>query len=146
MRTYNRITIRGYVGADPEVKYVDPTTPVARFTVATEADGYVSPDGRFVTKTVTEWHAVYCYYRLAEVADATVFKGTPVEVEGRLSYTTVYKAGSEPRKVSYIVADKVTLLEKKEAPEAVPEAELPNNPYGDYLDLIRKAPDEEMPF
>lgn len=144
--TFNRITIRGHAGADPEVKYVDPTTPMARFTVATEADGYVSPDGHFAVKKVTEWHTVYCYYRLAEIVDATIFKGVEVEVEGRLSYTTIYKADKEPRKIAYIVADKVTTITKEKREDLTPEVETPNNPYGAYLDLLSRAEDEEMPF
>lgn len=144
--TLNRIIIRGHVGADPEVKYVSPTTPVARLSVATEADGYVSPQGNYTERKVTEWHTVYCYYRLAEIVDATVFRGLEVEVEGRLSYTVVYKADTEPRKVAYIVADKVTVISKEEEEETVTAEENPNNPYGVYLDFLSDSPDEEMPF
>ena len=138
--TYNRITIRGHVGADPEVKYVDPVTPVARFSVATDAEGYVSPDGHFALKPITEWHTVYCYYRLAEVVDASVFKGMEVEVEGRLSYTTIYRGESLPRKVAYIV------IERIEDEERAPRGESPNNPYGAYLDFLEKGSDGDMPF
>ncbi len=144
--TYNRITIRGHVGADPEVKYVDPVTPVARFSVATEAEGYVSPDGHFALKPITEWHTVYCYYRLAEVVDASVFKGMEVAVEGRLGYTTIHRGESLPRKVAYIVADSVSVIERREQEETAPEEERPNNPYGAYLDFLDKGSDEDMPF
>ena len=144
--TINKVTIRGNAGADPVIKYVDPTTPMARFTVATESEKHITPGGRIKAEKVTEWHTVYCYYRLAEEADAFVFKGTEVEVEGRLSYTTIYREGKTPHKVAYIVADKLTVLERRAKETAVPEEEHPNNPYGAYLELLDKSRDKDMPF
>ena len=146
MNTYNRVTIRGYVGADPTLKYIDPSTPVARFSVATDADGYVSSDGHFALGKVTEWHTVFAYYRLAEVTDATVFKGLFVEIEGRLSYTTIRTPGKPPRKTAYIIADKISVISREKEEEIIPEKEMPNNPYGAYLDVLEKDAETDIPF
>ena len=146
--TYNRITLRGYVGRDPELWYVSPTAPIARFPLATDGDGRLSEDGKsYRPGRVTEWHTIYCQYRLAETADASVFKGLLVEVEGRLAYTTIYRPGREPRKVAYIVADRLKTLTEDRLEDLTPEEERPNNPYGDYIDYLGKAAGEDdYPF
>ena len=40
----NKVMLIGYVGKDPEVKYVDSDTPVDRLSLATSERGYTLPN------------------------------------------------------------------------------------------------------
>lgn len=146
--TYNRITLRGYVGGDPDIKYLDPSTCIATFRVATDSDGFVNDEGRVVVDQVTEWHNVLCSYSLAQRAEELVRKGLMVEIEGRLSYRKMYiKENGAHRKYAFILADKLTVLTQEIRPEEQKqEQESPNNPYGKYFDTLNQDAENELPF
>lgn len=72
----------GYVGRDPEVRYVE-TRPVASFSLATSEPPRTLKDG---TKTPerTEWHNLVMWDKNAETAEKYIRKGTRLLVEGKL--------------------------------------------------------------
>ncbi len=145
--TYNRITLRGYVGGDPNIKYIDPSTCIVTFRMATHTEGYVDHEGRVVVDKVTEWHRILCTYQLAQHAEMVVRKGLMVEVEGRLSYRTAYSKGGIEHKYAFILADKLDILTQEVRPEeGKEEEESPNNPYGLYLDALECDSEKELPF
>ena len=53
----NKVMLIGYVGSEPEVKYVDADTPVARVSLATSERGYTLQNGTQVPQR-TDWHTV----------------------------------------------------------------------------------------
>lgn len=145
--TYNRITLRGYVGGDPDIKYIDPSTCIATFQIATHSDGFVNDEGRVVVEQVTEWHNVLCTYSLAQRAEELVRKGLMVEVEGRLSYRKIYTKKGAQRRYAFILADKLTVLTQEIRPEEQKkEQESPNDPYGIYVAALNQDTENELPF
>jgi len=60
-------------GADPEVKYLSNGTTVANFRIAT-ADRVNKASGE--KSTITEWHRVVAFGRLAEICESTSTRET----------------------------------------------------------------------
>ncbi|HMG37260.1 MAG TPA: single-stranded DNA-binding protein [Blastocatellia bacterium] len=82
MASFNRITIVGYLGRDPELRYTPDGTPVCNFSVAT-TERKKSRAGDM--QDVTTWFRVNLWGRQAEVANQYLAKGKQVYIEGRLS-------------------------------------------------------------
>lgn len=106
----NKAILVGYVGNDPEVKYLDSGTPVANFRLAT-SENYTNRTGEKVTQT--EWHNIVLWRGLAEVAEKYVKKGVQVFIEGRIRTRTWDDRDGNKRYTTEIVADSMQLLGKK---------------------------------
>ena len=66
----NKVTLNGNLGKDPEVKYLDNGTAVAKFSLAT-SERYQAADGEW-KETPTEWHNVVIWRKLAEKVEKEV--------------------------------------------------------------------------
>ncbi|MBN1977207.1 MAG: single-stranded DNA-binding protein [Anaerolineae bacterium] len=78
---YQKITIVGNLGRDPEMRYTDDGTPVCDFSVATNRRWH-RPDGSQGEETV--WFRVTAWRRMAEACNQYLQKGRQVLVEGQL--------------------------------------------------------------
>lgn len=81
MASFNKITIVGYLGRDPELRYTPDGTPVCDFSVATTER---RKDKSGEPQDLTTWFRVTAWRRLAELAGQYLTKGKQVYVEGRL--------------------------------------------------------------
>ncbi len=81
MSSLNRIQLIGRLGQDPEIQRFESGAIKAKFSVATNYS-YSTPDGQKVEET--EWHNVFMWNRLAEIAEKYLKKGSPVYIEGKL--------------------------------------------------------------
>jgi single-strand DNA-binding protein len=82
MGSFNKITIVGHLGRDPELRYTPQGTPVCDFSVAT-TERKKDKSGDF--QDVTTWFRVSFWGRQAEVASQYLTKGKQVYIEGRLT-------------------------------------------------------------
>ena len=78
---FNKITIIGNLGSDPEMRYTPSGSAVTSFSVATNRR--YTRNGETVDET--EWFRVNAWGRLAETTNQYLEKGSLVYVEGRLS-------------------------------------------------------------
>jgi single-strand DNA-binding protein len=78
---YHKITIVGYLGRDPEMRYTADGTPVTNFSMATSRK-YNRSDGTQADETI--WFRVSAWRRLAEICNQYLQKGSLVLIEGRL--------------------------------------------------------------
>lgn len=81
MSGLNKVLLIGRLGKDPEVRYTNGGTAVAKFDLATD-ESYKDKDGKKQTKT--EWHRCICFGKLGEVIGEYLKKGKQVYVEGKL--------------------------------------------------------------
>lgn len=127
-RSYNSITILGYVGGDPEVRDVAGGRKVANFSVAT------SPPW---DDTKTEWHRVTAWGKLAEIIEQYVSKGDRVMIEGRLQYSEWTDEAGNNRKSAEINADDMVMLGTSSSGRTTGQTSTPQ----------REVPSEdELPF
>lgn len=83
----NKVMLIGYLGQDPEVRYIEAGVCTAKLSLATSTPGYTLPNGTTVPER-TEWHNVILWRRLAEVAERYLHKGDKIFIEGELRYRT----------------------------------------------------------
>lgn len=79
--SFNKITLVGNLGRDPELRYTPQGTPVCNFTMATN-ERRKDKTGEFQDQTT--WFRVTLWGRQAETASQYLAKGRPVYIEGRL--------------------------------------------------------------
>jgi single-strand DNA-binding protein len=82
MASFNKITIVGYLGRDPEIRYTTQGTAVCDFSLATTER---RKDKSGEAQEHTTWFRVSLFGRQAEIAHQYLTKGRQVYVEGSLS-------------------------------------------------------------
>ncbi len=78
---YQKITIVGYLGGDPEMRYTPSGQAVTNFSVATSRQ-WTTNDGQRADETT--WFRVSAWGRQAETTNQYLKKGSRVLVEGRI--------------------------------------------------------------
>ncbi|WP_409161616.1 single-stranded DNA-binding protein [Pectobacterium sp. B2J-2] len=81
-RGVNKVILIGYLGQDPEVRYMPNGGAVTGITMATSETWRDKQTGE--EKERTEWHRVVIYGKLAEIAGEYLRKGSQVYIEGQL--------------------------------------------------------------
>ena len=107
MASYNKITIIGNLGRDPEVRSISADRKVADFSVAV-TDAYTDKTGQRQEKT--EWFRVSFWNQKADVVEKYLKKGNPVYVEGRLSVRTYTDKDGKERYSLEVQGTELTLL------------------------------------
>ena len=85
MASLNKVIIIGNVGNDPDVRYLDGGSVVAKFSVATN-ERYTTRSGEQVEST--EWFRVEMWNDQAKTIEKYVRKGQQIYIEGRLKTET----------------------------------------------------------
>lgn len=75
--SFNKVTLVGNLGKDPELRYTPQGDAVCSFTMATNE--------KRQGENVSTWFKVTLWRKTAEAAAKYLAKGTPVYIEGRLS-------------------------------------------------------------
>ena len=79
--SFNKITIVGNLGKDPELRYTPQGNAVCNFSVATNEK---RRDKTGDMQDVTTWFRITLWGKQAENASKYLTKGSPVYIEGRL--------------------------------------------------------------
>ncbi|EMH0135150.1 TPA: single-stranded DNA-binding protein [Proteus mirabilis] len=77
-----KVILIGYLGQDPEIRYMPSGGAVANLTLATSESWRDKQTGEMKEKT--EWHRVVIFGKLAEIAGEYLRKGSQVYIEGSL--------------------------------------------------------------
>jgi len=102
---FNRVTLFGHLGADPELRNTNTGTPVLSFRVATTE---VYFDKEQTKQERTEWHRVTLFGNRAEPLSRILAKGSSVLVEGRL-HTSSYEKDGSKRYTTEVIASEICL-------------------------------------
>ena len=81
-RGINKVILVGNLGNDPEMKYANSGSAIARLSIATSEQWNDKNTGDKQERT--EWHRVVFFGRLAEIAGEYLRKGSQVYIEGSL--------------------------------------------------------------
>ena len=106
----NKVILLGYVGKDPEIRHMDNSLVVAKFTLATN-ERWVNKDGNRTEHT--EWHNIVMWRNLAEIAEKYVRKGSLLYIEGKIQSRTYDDKDGIKRYTIDIVADTMQLAGPK---------------------------------
>ena len=139
--SYNRITIVGNVGNDPEVRSTAGGTTVANLRVAV-SEREKAPSGAWVD--VTEWFSVTCFGKTAEAVRDHVAKGKQLLVEGKLRTRKWEDREGNARTSTEIVADRIVFLGGKREDGGSRREEGSRGGRRDEPD--RGKPDDDLPF
>src|ERR1700682_1767359 len=92
--SFNKITLVGNLGRDPELRYTPQGTPVCSFSMATNER---RKDKTGEMQDQTTWFRVTLWGRQAETASQYLTKGRPIYVEGRLRVEEWTDRDGKPR-------------------------------------------------
>lgn len=105
----NHVTIVGYVGNAPELKYTASGDPVCNFKVATTTS-YINREGE--KESITEWHKCSAYKKTATICSDYITVGKLVLVEGSLRTTKWTKDTGGTFQSTQIVIKRILFLDK----------------------------------
>ncbi|VAX76857.1 single-stranded DNA-binding protein [Buchnera aphidicola] len=81
-RGINKVILIGYLGQDPDIRYMPNGGAVVNITIATSDTWKDKNTGE--NKEKTEWHRVVLFGKIAEIAGQYLKKGSQVYIEGFL--------------------------------------------------------------
>ena len=152
---FHRVTIIGFVGQDPEMRYAPDGTPVCNFSVATRQvvskervaqcpQGWKeSLNGK--AWELTTWFRVTTWRKLAEATNTYLSKGQQVFVEGELKGEAdsgtqnprIWVGNDGEHRASYeVTARTVKFLGKREGNGGAPIGEPPPEGYEEDSDAL----------
>lgn len=105
--SFNKITIIGYLGRDPELRYTPQGTAVCKMSVATteRRKNSIGENDEHTT-----WFRVSVWGRQAELANEYLGKGRQVYVEGRLRLEEYADREGNPRISAEVTATDIQFL------------------------------------
>jgi single-strand DNA-binding protein len=139
MAGVNKVILIGNLGADPEIKYLSNGTTVANFRMAT-SENRLNKSGEKVT--LTEWHKIVAFGRLAEICGEYLNKGKQVYVEGRLRTRSWEDKEGNRKWTTEILATQMQMLGTPGVPSEISGT-------GKDIDIDHEGgpgPDDDVPF
>jgi single-strand DNA-binding protein len=112
MAGVNKVILLGNLGADPEVRYLESGSVVARLRIAT-SEAYKDKEGNRVE--TTEWHDVDLWDGLAKVAEQYLRQGDSVYIEGKIRSNTWQDEQGNNRKTIRIRATSMNMVRRANA-------------------------------
>ena len=103
----NRVTLIGYLGRAPEMRYTPSGKPVSSFSVVTTF-AWVSSSGE--RQEETDWFNVVAWGNLAEECKRALRKGHQVYVAGRMKNRRWQDAGDVAHSRAEVIAQEVIPL------------------------------------
>jgi single-strand DNA-binding protein len=107
MAGVNKVILIGNLGADPEIRYLSNGTAVANFRMAT-TENRINRSGEKVT--ITEWHRIVAFGKLAEICGEYLNKGKQVYIEGRLRTRSWEDKDGNKKWTTEIIATQMQML------------------------------------
>jgi single-strand DNA-binding protein len=137
MASFNKLTIVGYLGRDPELRYTPQGTALCKLSVAT-TEKKNNRDGD--ATDITTWFRITVWGRQAEAANQYLAKGRQVYIEGRLRMEEYTDRDGQKRYSLEVNASDIQFLGKSdEAPAAPGDAEK-------RKEALNAKADDDIPF
>jgi single-strand DNA-binding protein len=104
----NNIELAGYLGGKPVTRFLPSGTKVANVRLA---EGYRYVDAQKKEQEHTNWHAIVCYGRLADMIEQ-LNKGDNILVNGTLQIREFTPADGSKRRVYEVIARTVAKIDR----------------------------------
>jgi len=140
--SFNKITIIGNLGRDPELRYTPQGDAVCDFSVAVN-DRRRDKSGEFQDNTT--WFKVTLWRKLAENASKFLTKGRQVFVEGRLQVEEWTDRDGKNRYSLVIQGSELQFLGEKGGEQSSNSHTASDNNFDDNTDDLRKEESSSAP-
>lgn len=131
-RDYNKVTVTGRLGADPEMRFTPNGVPVASFRMAVNRPVSRTEGAANERRDDTDWFNVVAWQRLAEFCNQYLTKGRRVLVEGRLQTRSWEGQDGQRRYATEIIASEVLFLDSgQQQGGGAPRGPMGGGPAGD---------------
>ena len=110
-RGVNKVTILGNLGQEPEIRLTASQTKVAKISIATSDSIKDKETGEYTS--VTEWHSVVFFNKLADICEKYLKKGSKVYIEGSLKTTKWTDKNNVGRYRTEIMGRELQMLDSK---------------------------------
>ncbi len=136
-----KVILIGNLGADPEVRYLTNGTTVANFRLAT-SENRLSKTGE--KTTITEWHRIVAFGKLAEICRDYLSKGKQVYIEGKIRSRSWEDKEGNKRFTTEILANQMQML----GPAGAAGAASPSGAEKEGVSELEPPPiaDDDVPF
>jgi single-strand DNA-binding protein len=119
---YNKVTLIGRLGKDPEVRRLENGVAVTKIGIAT-TEYYRDQNNNLQEQT--EWHDVVMWRGLADNAEKVLKKGFLIFVEGKLTHRKYQTQNGEDRYTTEVVANTFKVLNSPQGSTVTREGYLP---------------------
>lgn len=106
----NKVILVGFLGRDPEIRYMSNGDTVANLNLATNESW---KDRNGVKQTKTEWHRVTMYRKLADIAKSYLKQGSQIYIEGKIQTREYVDNNGIKRTITEVIASEMTMLGNK---------------------------------
>ena len=106
----NKVNLIGRLGVQPEFVSLESGRKLARFTLATN-ENYRNKNGEW--QSITQWHTINAWGKLAELVQTLLTKGQEIFVEGRLVNQSYENKSGEKRFSTVVEISEFLLLMPK---------------------------------
>ena len=107
--TVNYVELIGWLGADPEQRFLPSGIAITNFNLATKRLGARQEDGSWTYET--DWLDVEAVDKLADTVAANLQKGSRVRVTGSIRTDSWQDRDGKPRKRVFVRADDILFLD-----------------------------------
>ena len=106
----NKVNLIGRLGVQPEIVNMESGRKLARFTLATN-ENYKNKNGEW--QSITQWHTINAWGKLAELVQKLLTKGQEIVVEGKLVNLSYENKNGEKRFSTVLEASEFLVLTPK---------------------------------
>jgi single-strand DNA-binding protein len=111
----NKVNLIGRLGKDPEIRYTTDQKPICHFSLAT-SESWKDKSGE--RKTLTEWHNIVIFGKLAEIAAEHLKKGSLIDLEGKIKTRPWQDKDGKDRYTTEIITHELRMLSKKDGADS----------------------------
>ncbi|MEE9374650.1 MAG: single-stranded DNA-binding protein [Saprospiraceae bacterium] len=97
----NQVQLIGHLGKNPELKSFENDKKVVRFSLATN-ENYKDQKGE--KQTITQWHNVIAWGKIAEHIHKMTQKGSEIAIQGKLTYRKYLDNSGAEKYITEVVA------------------------------------------
>jgi single-strand DNA-binding protein len=147
---YNKVTLIGRAGVDPEIRYTQSQSKIVKFRMATTRYWKDASGNR---QEKTEWHNIVCWGYLADRAEKMVTKGSLVMIEGMIEYSNWQDDDGTKHYRTDIRALSILMLSPKRSGNASSSESTPasrqdpaSTDFADDIEVPESNLDDDIPF